>query len=338
MKITKIISICCGILLASSLSSCGSSKFMAKHYEVNLSNANMITPEPSYQGLDKTIGLKVYSTVTPEEMYDDQIISGSLRKVAPKYTFAPEISVFAQAATQRYMQGMGFQVQAGSDYQLVIEVKQLQISLVDENSATASARLAYKVVNEANETVLPLTSVSSRVNLQLNEETGKQNAFLKLKAIMITQEETFASGICSAYAKALDKIDWDEIAALLKSKKLAKKEATRQVKGNGNTALEHTVIRWYIDSKPKGADVYWRVVSSTPEVSNTNTKYVGTTPYESTESFDVKGLSYDNSGNVQIEVSCERDGYLTQKKRFNLRQVIDQKEISAKFNLVKDDE
>lgn len=92
-----------------------------------------------------------------------------------------------------------------------------------------------------------------------------------------------------------------------------------------------------IISNPQGADVSWRVVSSTTEVSNTNSSFVGTTPYESTESFDIKGLSYENSGNVQIEVMCERPGYLPQKKRFNLRQVIDQKEISAKFNLVKDE-
>ncbi|MDE6742110.1 MAG: hypothetical protein K2J58_07245, partial [Muribaculaceae bacterium] len=99
----------------------------------------------------------------------------------------------------------------------------------------------------------------------------------------------------------------------------------------------HTVIRWYIQSSPQGADVSWRVVSSTPDVANTNSNFVGTTPYESTESFDIRGLTYNNSGNVQIEVSCEKPGYLTQRKRFNLRQAIDQKEISAKFNLVKDE-
>ena len=81
----------------------------------------------------------------------------------------------------------------------------------------------------------------------------------------------------------------------------------------------------------------WRVVSSTPDVANTNSNFVGTTPYESTESFDIRGLTYNNSGNVQIEVTCEKAGYLTQRKRFNLRQAIDQKEISAKFNLVKDE-
>ncbi len=45
----------------------------------------------------------------------------------------------------------------------------------------------------------------------------------------------------------------------------------------------------------------------------------------------------DNAGSVQIEVTCEKERYLPQRKRFNLRQAIDQKEISAKFNLVKED-
>ena len=59
--------------------------------------------------------------------------------------------------------------------------------------------------------------------------------------------------------------------------------------------MEHTIIRWFIDSSPKGADVNWRVVSSTPDVKNTNQNYLGTTPYESTESFDIKGLTFNNS-------------------------------------------
>ena len=35
-------------------------------------------------------------------------------------------------------------------------------------------------------------------------------------------------------------------------------------------------------------------------------------------------------------VTCEKAGYITQKKRFNILQAIDQKEISTKFNLVKE--
>ena len=114
-------------------------------------------------------------------------------------------------------------------------------------------------------------------------------------------------------------------------------KANKKVTGDGSTSLENTVIRWYIDSYPKGADVFTRVISSTPDVKNSNQNYVGTTPYETTEAFDIKGLSLNNAGDVQIEVTCEKPGYLSQKKRFNVLQAIDQKEISTKFNLVKDE-
>ena len=46
-------------------------------------------------------------------------------------------------------------------------------------------------------------------------------------------------------------------------------------------------------------------------------------------------MKFENSGNIQIEITCDKPGYLSQKRRFNLRQVIEQKEISAKFNLVR---
>ena len=146
-----------------------------------------------------------------------------------------------------------------------------------------------------------------------------------------------ARALNTAYARALEDIDWDRIAFFLKRASSPALEKNKQVAGDGNTALESTVIRWYIDSAPKGADVSTRVVSSTPEVKNTNQNYVGTTPYETTETFDIKGLTFNNSGDVQIEVTCEKPGYITQKKRFNLRQAIEQKEISTKFNLVKEE-
>ena len=136
-----------------------------------------------------------------------------------------------------------------------------------------------------------------------------------------------------AYGLALDDIDWQGIAHYLENND---SQEDTKVTGDGSTELEHTVIRWYILSNPQGADVSWRVVSSTPDVKNTNSKFVGTTPYETTESFDIKGLKYDNSGNIQIEITCEKSGYITQSRRFNLRQAIDQKAISVKFNLVKE--
>lgn len=106
----------------------------------------------------------------------------------------------------------------------------------------------------------------------------------------------------------------------------------------GQSALERTIIRWYFDSAPKGARVFWRVVSSVPaEVKNTNELYLGTTPYEDTRSFNILGLTYENSRDVQIEVKLRRQGYMEQTKHFNVRQAIDQQEISSFFDLVKEE-
>lgn len=103
----------------------------------------------------------------------------------------------------------------------------------------------------------------------------------------------------------------------------------------GRTALERTIIRWYFDSEPRGARVFWRVISSVPnEVKNTNESYLGTTPFEQTRSFNILGLTYQNSRDVEIEVKLTCPGYIEQVKRFNVRQAIDQAEISSFFDLV----
>ena len=103
----------------------------------------------------------------------------------------------------------------------------------------------------------------------------------------------------------------------------------------GQTALERAIIRWYFDSDPRGARIYWRVVSSIPHiVKNTNETYLMTTPYEETRSFNILGLTYENSRDVQIEIKVSKRGYEDQVKRFNVRQAIDQQEISGFFELV----
>ncbi len=106
----------------------------------------------------------------------------------------------------------------------------------------------------------------------------------------------------------------------------------------GATALERTIIRWNFDSEPRGARVFWRVVSSIPSiVKNTNETYLGSTPYEETRAFNILGLSYENSRDVTVEVTVRKAGYMDQVKRFNVRQAIDQQEISSFFELVKKD-
>lgn len=117
-----------------------------------------------------------------------------------------------------------------------------------------------------------------------------------------------------------------------------KEEPKEVVQGNGDTDLENSIVRWDVQSRPQGADIFWRVASKTPEVKSTNNKYLQTTPYEATKSLDIKGLSYQNSGNVRIILRCEKEGYLPQEKEFNVRMVLDQEEISAFFRLIKEDE
>lgn len=103
----------------------------------------------------------------------------------------------------------------------------------------------------------------------------------------------------------------------------------------GSTTMEQTILRWFFDSDPRGARIYWRVISSVPaEVKNTNETYLMTTPYEETRSFGIEGLTYDNSRNVTVEIKVSKRGYEDQVKRFNVRQALDQQEISGFFELV----
>ena len=103
----------------------------------------------------------------------------------------------------------------------------------------------------------------------------------------------------------------------------------------GQTALERTIIRWHIDSDPRGARIFYRIISSIPEiVKNTNETYMMTTPFEETRPFNILGLTYENARDVQIEFKVTKMGYEDQIKRFNVRQAIDQQEISSFFELV----
>lgn len=147
-------------------------------------------------------------------------------------------------------------------------------------------------------------------------------------------------GLNEAYTQSLEKINWYKIASLLKESSAPKQEVkqeSKEVKGYGNTALENTIVRWDVQSRPAGADVFWRVVSKTPSVKSTNNKYLQTTPYEATKSLNIRGLSYENSGDVSVILRCEKEGYRSQEREFNVRMIIDQEEISAFFRLVKEE-
>lgn len=234
----------------------------------------------------------------------------------------PDVLSFVSESTRRYMRTMGFGLNAdvATDYMMSFLIVEYNVAFL---SGTWSAFVQFRmeIYDNNHRIVYPNVSIEGRATrsgtgLDMNEASEAINM---------------------AYANALDDIDWDRIAFFLRRSDNPKLEGNKQVDGSGNTALENTIIRWYIDSTPKGADISIRVVSSTPDVKNTNQNYVGSTPYETTESFDIRGLTFNNSGDVQIEVTCEKAGYITQRRRFNLRQAIEQKEISTKFNLVRDE-
>ncbi len=115
------------------------------------------------------------------------------------------------------------------------------------------------------------------------------------------------------------------------------RQAAQRVDRNngGATDMEATIIRWFFDSDPRGSRVMYRVISNVPnEVKNTNETYLTTTPYEETRGFNIPGLTYQNSRNVTIEVKISKRGYEDQVKRYNVRQALDQQEISGFFELV----
>lgn len=241
----------------------------------------------------------------------------------PSVKVNPDIATFVNESLRRYMRTMGFKLDndVSSDYMMTVSIKNYNLSWLDGTGWSGVVGMEIAVFDHNNRQVYPSVSVSGRA-------TGKDSGNNYVIA---------SSVINKAYTNALEDIDWDRIAYLLHRSSSPSSEKDKAVTGDGNTSLEHTILSWEVTSRPAGADVYWRVISSTPDVKNTNKNYKATTPYEATESFDIKGLTYNNSGDVQIEITCEKEGYLPQKKVFNLRSAIDQKSINAHFTLVKDE-
>lgn len=300
-------------------------KVVIRDMKVSLCEAYISTSKTTFNNLDYGLRIQVRSEINENNLINSTELSSKEAAALPRITLDNSVVSCAEQYLDRLATALGFRVSSdfNTDYILNVTIKDYSLRVRNYdmknnvfNSSSAMV-VSWELLNSDHEIVISSTTSTGRgtANSQLQIITPMQTAFLQ----------------------ALGGIDWERIAPKLKIAKTAKQEKNKQVQGFGDTALESTVIRWYIVSAPQGADVSWRVVSSTPDVANTNSNFVGSTPYETTETFDIKGLTYNNSGNVQIEVSCEKVGYITQRKRFNLRQAIDQKEISAKFNLVKEE-
>ena len=236
----------------------------------------------------------------------------------------PEVGSFVPESMRRYMRTMGFNMDAdvATDYLMQVNIKEFHTDWLSGIGWNGTVIMDVKIFDHNRQVVYPTTEVAGRASIYGS-----------------AQSATYAQqAINTAYANALSDIDWDRVAFFLHRAKNPKDEANKQVKGDGNTALEHLVVHWNVNSRPQGADVSWRVISKTPEVKNQNYKYLETTPYEGSETLNIKGLTYNNAGNVQIEIKCEKTGYYSQTKKYDLLSLIDEQDVSYMFRLVKEDE
>ena len=220
--------------------------------------------------------------------------------------------------TVGYIKAMGFDDTGENEHTLNIKVRNLFASALDELRTVVS--FSVKMTNRGGGVIFEQEMTSIIEPFKSGWDVFR--------------------GLNEAYTQTLEKINWHKIASLLKESSAPKQQAkqeSKEVKGYGNTALENTIVRWDVQSRPAGADVFWRVVSKTPSVKSTNNKYLQTTPYEATKSLDIRGLSYENSGDVRVILRCEKEGYYPQEKEFNVLMILDQEEISAFFRLVKEE-
>lgn len=243
----------------------------------------------------------------------------------PQVQVNPNVSSFVSESTRRYMRTMGFNLDSdvATDYMMQLKIGEFHVDYLSGIGWSGTVMMHLEVYDHNHTLVYPNVEVVGRATMY-----GSSSAITSVANQVIN----------SAYAAALEDIDWDRIAYFLHRADSPKQEANKQVNGEGNTALEHLTVHWNINSRPQGADVYWRVISKTPDVKQQNYKYCETTPYETTETLNIKGLTYNNAGNVQIEVKCEKAGYYSQTKKYDILSIIDEGEVSYMFRLVKEEE
>lgn len=247
-----------------------------------------------------------------------QVYDGSSTTSIPDAQVNPYVMAFVPESARRYMRTMGFNLDAdvATDYLLQMIVSEFHVDYLSGVGWSGTVILGIEVSDHNHTLVYPNVEVEGRASQQ-----GSATNFVAAN-----------TAINQAYANALADIDWDRVAFFLHKKQA---EGSTQKEAEQKAKLVKAPIHWEIQSRPQGADIYWRVISSSDEVKNQNAKYLETTPYETTEPFDIKGLTYENSENVQIEIRCEKEGYAVQKKRFSLNSILDEKELSVFFKLVK---
>ncbi len=304
------------------VSSCGSKKQVVVPQVRTFNLALVNNPQADkYANLEYGIRLNVQDVRANKRVI--HIYDASATSIPAAQT-NPAISSFVPESMRRYMRTMGFNLDAdiATDYLMQVDIKEFHVDYLSGIGWNGTVIMDLKVSDHNRTLVYPSVEVSGRASVS-GSSTSDQAANLALN---------------KAYANALADIDWDRIAFFLHRANSPKQEASKKVTGEGNTALEHIAVHWNVNSRPQGADVSWRVISQTPEVKNQNYKYLETTPYEGTETINIKGLTYNNAGNVQIEIKCEKKGYYSQTKKLDILSIIDDNDVSYMFRLVPEDE
>lgn len=299
---------------------CSSLSKDVKEQTINLSLIN-IPQSGRFTNLEYGIRLNVQDNRSDNRLI--QIYDASVKK-KPAVRSNPVISSFVPEGMRRYMRTIGFNMDAdaATDYLMQVTIKEFHTDWLSGIGWNGTVVMDIKVYDHNHTVIYPNTEVHGRASVNGDAKT-----------ILPAQE-----AINKAFSNALDDIDWDRIAFFLHRSNDPSKEGNKQVKGEGNTALEHLVLHFNINSRPQGADIDWRIVSKTPEVKNQNYKYLETTPYESSETLSIPGLTFNNSGLVEIEIRVSKKGYNSQVKKFNVRSLIDEKEVSGMWRLVPEDE
>lgn len=304
------------------MTSCASKKQVAQPQVRTFNLALVSQPQADkYANLEYGIRLNVQDVRANKRVI--HVYDASATSIPAAQT-NPSIGSFVPESVRRYMRTMGFNLDAdvATDYLMQLDIKEFHVDYLSGIGWNGTVIMDLKVQDHNRTLVYPTVEVTGHANVN-GSSASDQAANLALN---------------KAYANALADVDWDRIAYFLHRAKDPKQEANKKVAGEGNTALEHLTVHWNVNSRPQGADVFWRVISQTPEVKNQNYKYLETTPYEGSETINIKGLTYNNAGNVQIEIKVEKKGYYTQTKKLDILSLIDDNDVSYMFKLVSEEE
>lgn len=320
---TKIILAC--LLVSFTLHSCASKKSVpaAKKARTYTMYLNVVDNPVAnkYANMDYGIRLIVNDSRTNKSFIQTY---NAKMKNATTINTTPGIGNFISESARAYMRTLGFTMDAdiATDYTLQMDIKDFHIDYLSGIGWQGTVVMNISVRDNNRALVYPGVEVVGRESMNATAESFNS-------ANMV---------INKAYSNALKNIDWDRIAYFLHRANSPKQEANKKVTGDGSTALEHLVVHWNVNSRPQGADVFWRVISKTQDVKSQNYRYLETTPYEGNETLNIKGLTYNNAGLVQIEIKVEKEGYYSQTKKYDVLSLIDDNEVSYMFRLVKEEE